>query len=74
VRASQSAFPGPNDIGQKNTLKGLICIALNDLSVSSVRISVRMLELANPSKDETTDLIQSLIGGTNLLDTTGLTG
>ncbi len=53
---------------------GLIGIAPNDLGISSVRIQVCMLQLANPSKDETTDLIQSLIGGTNSLDTSGLTG
>ena len=54
--------PGPDDISQKTALMGLVNIVLNDLSVSSTRILVRLLELENLAKDEIKNLIQGLIG------------
>lgn len=60
--AGKSGGPGPGDISQKTALMGLVNIVLNDLSVSSTRILVRLLELENLSKDEIKDLLQGLIG------------
>ena len=50
------------EISQKTALMGLVNIVLNDLSVSSTRILVRLLELENLTKDEIKDLMQGLIG------------
>ncbi len=60
--AGKSGGPGPDDISQTTALMGLVNIVLNDLSVSSTRILVRLLELENLSKEEIKDLMQGLIG------------
>ncbi len=53
---------GPGDISRKTALMGLVNIVMNDLSVSSTRILVRLLELEKLSKEGIKDLIQGLIG------------
>ena len=60
--AGKSDGPGPADISQTTALMVLVNIVLNDLSVSSTRILVRLLELENLSKEEIKDLMQGLIG------------